>query len=987
MPQEGQKYPYHVGLVGDIGQTPVSNSSMHLLSQLNPELVLMTGDLSYADGFFPRWDSFGIMFEPLGARVPSMTCPGNHEYATAEAFKSFAVRYPMPYEQSGSHDATYWSRDIGPMHVVSLNSYGSTHSGSFQYKWLERDLKNFDRTKTPWLVVVMHAPWYNSNLGHLGEAEVMREDLEDMLFEHGVNLVVAGHVHSYERTWPVYKNATHPCGPVFINIGDGGNYEGPYSHWLPGENSSEPAWSAFRQGAFGIGHLEFSNASHVKFAWKRNACFDHGEVDFDPANCSSSKDNSRDAVRPEDESWIVRHIVPEPEVTMSQLGVADDNFVAFGGSASDVSKAFELVRGVATLSVFFPNGPGDVSLFASVWKSRCRLGCRGALRALQGLQLCGAELAEALAPLAQQLDASEEPLEPPPEKPRHGHLCALLRPGGGRLRNWCADELQRAMSLGGLPEPEITFEELEPFLVAFRTEETRKEAAFRCLDLLGAPTLGRHAQSSRYRQAFMEAFAPLSLHMRLEDDDQNRVPPHGTLPALPHREEAQLILTWLGNVTRSHFGNGAVPAPRSREVLVRSLRKLSADPMEAVDPLELDSSPSTACVRILAHSVGFGGPVLFRSWTPRLFRAEPTVEAMLSFLRRSRPELHGQHPLGCIRTRMQLTADKDIQVQVHYPGDTAAPPISDKGPLFRTEVLELLAEQIKLPRWAVRSLYKGDTQLDPPVAPAAAEAAEAEAASAAWPVAVFSSGLLGSCEMYTQFCRDVASLGWVVIALEHEDGSGVFALDTEGRKIPYVEMPKGMDIAGFRQPFLEVRTEELFKVTRALQAKNFSGQLGQVLQRADTERMILIGHSFGSASAWRFLRTAAQRNEAPGFQSALLMDLWPEVLLEADFEFTPQVPFALTVSGEWVGYPKIMAGNKRAAAHEKCQGCFHIKGTCHQWISETQMAMPNWLLRRMGAMGPGDWPSAYAATMVVVAAFLANHPVPSHDLVEPLANL
>ncbi|CAJ1339400.1 unnamed protein product, partial [Effrenium voratum] len=127
----------------------------------------------------------------------------------------------------------------------------------------------------------------------------------------------------------------------------------------------------------------------------------------------------------------------------------------------------------------------------------------------------------------------------------------------------------------------------------------------------------------------------------------------------------------------------------------------------------------------------------------------------------------------------------------------------DKGPLFRTEVLELLAEQIKLPRWAVRSLYKGDTQLDPPVAPAGAEAAEAEAASAAWPVAVFSSGLLGSCEMYTQFCRDVASLGWVVIALEHEDGSGVFALDTEGRKIPYVEMPKGMDIAGFRQPFLE----------------------------------------------------------------------------------------------------------------------------------------------------------------------------------------
>ncbi|CAE7366806.1 PAP21 [Symbiodinium natans] len=54
--------------------------------------------------------------------------------------------------------------------------------------------------------VMMHAPFYNSNLGHLGEATVMMEDLEDLLFKHGVNIVLAGHVHSYERTWPVYKS-------------------------------------------------------------------------------------------------------------------------------------------------------------------------------------------------------------------------------------------------------------------------------------------------------------------------------------------------------------------------------------------------------------------------------------------------------------------------------------------------------------------------------------------------------------------------------------------------------------------------------------------------------------------------------------------------------------------------------------------------------------------------------------------------------------
>ncbi|CAE7496788.1 PAP21, partial [Symbiodinium natans] len=176
MPAEEAKYPYHVGLVGDVGQTPVSNSSMHLLSGLNPEVVLMTGDLAYADGYYPRWDSFGIMFETLAAKIPVMSCVGNHEYGEGESFKSYNARYPMPHAQSGSMDNTYWSRDIGPMHVIALNTYSQTKPGSYQYKWLEKDLKSFSRKKTPWLVVIMHAPWYNSNLGHYGEAKVTHGD-------------------------------------------------------------------------------------------------------------------------------------------------------------------------------------------------------------------------------------------------------------------------------------------------------------------------------------------------------------------------------------------------------------------------------------------------------------------------------------------------------------------------------------------------------------------------------------------------------------------------------------------------------------------------------------------------------------------------------------------------------------------------------------------------------------------------------------------
>ena len=45
---------------------------------------------------------------------------------------------------------------------------------------------------------------------------------------YGVDLVLNGHVHAYERTHPMYKYKPDTCGPIYITIGDGGNVEGPY---------------------------------------------------------------------------------------------------------------------------------------------------------------------------------------------------------------------------------------------------------------------------------------------------------------------------------------------------------------------------------------------------------------------------------------------------------------------------------------------------------------------------------------------------------------------------------------------------------------------------------------------------------------------------------------------------------------------------------------------------------------------------------------
>ncbi len=326
-------YPFSLGLTGDLGQTNVTTLSINSLISMNPAAVLLAGDLAYADGWPALWDRFGNIIEPLASRFLLLTAGGNHEGSYSENWLSYLARYPTPHTGSGSSSFCYWAKEVGPVHLVTLCSYAGYTNTSLQYRWLQKHLATaLDRTATPWLVVMMHVPWYNSNFGHWKEGELMRQTMEPLMFQYGVDLVLDGHQHSYERTYPVYNNALNPCGTVYLNLGDGGNYDGPTPLWMfynltvngVLEKHVPPVWSAFREASFGVGELIFLNGSQGNFSWHRHGCGSNtkGALGMNFSNnCVTPYDGSAQRMLTSDSFFLIRpsaNVCPNKHVSTFQ---------------------------------------------------------------------------------------------------------------------------------------------------------------------------------------------------------------------------------------------------------------------------------------------------------------------------------------------------------------------------------------------------------------------------------------------------------------------------------------------------------------------------------------------------------------------------------------------------------------------------------------------------------------------------------------------
>ena len=172
------------------------------IAREKPAFVVCSGDLVRSGSVWETWqDEF---FGPGAAYMPrSVLWPvrGNHE--------DDAVFYRELFDLPGNE--LYYSFDHGNVHVAVLDCYADRAE---MLEWLDRDL---GASQAKWAFVVLHEPMFNvgGHASHWG-----REDFLPALERHGVDFVLSGHSHLYERFLPIGPAGGKPV--IHITSAGGG---------------------------------------------------------------------------------------------------------------------------------------------------------------------------------------------------------------------------------------------------------------------------------------------------------------------------------------------------------------------------------------------------------------------------------------------------------------------------------------------------------------------------------------------------------------------------------------------------------------------------------------------------------------------------------------------------------------------------------------------------------------------------------------------
>ena len=214
--------------IGDCGnnstnQVNVKNTFLNYIGANDVDAMILLGDNAYNTGTDAEFQTnfFDVYKNDLLKFYKLYPAPGNHDYGNTTANNTKTGSTPansMPYhlnftvpkagEIGGvpSGVKNYYSFNIGDVHFISLDSYGNDagllgDTLGTQTNWLKADLAA--NTKK-WTVAYFHHPPYTKT-SHTSDTEMdlvaIREKMIRILERNGVDLILCGHAHGYERSY------------------------------------------------------------------------------------------------------------------------------------------------------------------------------------------------------------------------------------------------------------------------------------------------------------------------------------------------------------------------------------------------------------------------------------------------------------------------------------------------------------------------------------------------------------------------------------------------------------------------------------------------------------------------------------------------------------------------------------------------------------------------------------------------------------------
>jgi len=219
-PISGTPGKYRFWVTGDCGnastnQTNCKNQYVSYTGTTTTNGWLLLGDNAYSNGTQTEYNTkfFAYYQNDIMKNAVLWPAPGNHDYnsgastsTTVPYFSIFST--PANGEAGGlpSGNPAYYSFDYGNIHFISLDSYGTVGTKTMydttgaQAVWLKQDLANTNKT---WKIAYWHHPPYTMG-SHNSDFEpdlfLIRNNFIRVLERLGVDLILCGHSHLYERS-------------------------------------------------------------------------------------------------------------------------------------------------------------------------------------------------------------------------------------------------------------------------------------------------------------------------------------------------------------------------------------------------------------------------------------------------------------------------------------------------------------------------------------------------------------------------------------------------------------------------------------------------------------------------------------------------------------------------------------------------------------------------------------------------------------------